>query len=192
MPELGYVSHSTWERLNDKFRRNGRPSSHAGSMASCHTLSGILRCPKCGANVVGAGNTGYNCRRSVVGLCEEFRILDVYAEQQACEILDGVFGKLNLAENFEEAIQQERAAQPSRRMSILEDELHDLAKQEDRLADAIADGVIERGLRSGSPPGSRVAVWKFTPRLRRSAEKRRLGIGRCSTSRWRALKASER
>ena len=110
LPELGYVSHSTWERLNDKFRRNGRPSSQAGSTASCHTLSGILRCPRCGDNVVGAGNTGYNCRRSVVGLCEGFRILDVYAEQQACEILDGVFSKLNVPENFEEAIQSGRHA----------------------------------------------------------------------------------
>jgi hypothetical protein len=94
--------------------------------------------------VVGAGSTGYNCRRSVVGLCEGFRILDVYAEQQACEILDGVFGQLNVPENFEEAIQQERAAQPSDGRAVLEDELHDLAKQEDRLVDAIAEGLIER------------------------------------------------
>ena len=144
LPELGYVSHSTWERLNDKFRRNGRPSSQAGSTASCHTLSGILRCPRCGDNVVGAGNTGYNCRRSVVGLCEGFRILDVYAEQQACEILDGIFSKLNVPENFEEAIHLEGAPQPSDGRVVLENELHDLAKQEDRLADAIADGLIER------------------------------------------------
>jgi hypothetical protein len=138
------ASHSTWERLNEKFRRNGRPPAQAGSMASCHTLSGILRCPKCGNNVVGAGNTGYNCRRSVVGLCEGFRIQDAYAEQQACEILDGVFAKLNVPENFAEAIQQERAARPSDRRAVLEDELQELAMQEDRLADAIADGLIER------------------------------------------------
>ncbi|MGI9149642.1 MAG: recombinase family protein [Chloroflexota bacterium] len=144
VPELGYVSHSTWERLNDKFRRSIRGPAKAGSMASPHTLSGILRCPKCADNVVGAGTTGYNCRRSVVGLCEGFRILDLYAEQQACEILDGVFSKLNVAEHFEEAIQQERASQPSDGRGVLEDELHELAAQEDRLVDAIADGLIER------------------------------------------------
>ncbi|MDQ6670318.1 MAG: recombinase family protein [Chloroflexota bacterium] len=144
MPELSYVTQSTWERLNDKFRRNGRALAKAGSMASRHTLSGILRCPICGDNVVGAGTTGYNCRRSVVGLCEGFRILDVFAEKQACEILDGVFAKLNVPENFEEAIQMERAAQPSDGRAVLEDELNDLEKQEDRLVDAIADGLIER------------------------------------------------
>jgi hypothetical protein len=80
----------------------------------------------------------------VAGLCEGFRIQDGYAEQQAREILDGVFAQLNVPENFEEAIQQERAAQPSDRRAVLDDELHDLARQADRLADAIADGVIER------------------------------------------------
>ena len=65
-------------------------------------------------------------------------------EQQACEILDGVFGKRNVPENFEEAIQLEGAAQPSDGRVVLENELHDLAKQEDRLVDAIADGLIER------------------------------------------------
>ena len=44
----------------------------------------------------------------------------------------------------EEAIQQEGTAQPSDRRVVLEDELHDLARQEDRLVDAIADGLIER------------------------------------------------
>ncbi|HLZ31470.1 MAG TPA: recombinase family protein [Chloroflexota bacterium] len=77
VPELGYVSHATWERLNEKFRRTSHGPAKAGAMASRHTLSGILRCPKCGDSVVGAGTTGYNCRRSVVGLCEGFRILDV-------------------------------------------------------------------------------------------------------------------
>lgn len=144
VPELAYVSHSTWERLNQKFHRNGRRPAQAGSMASVHTLSGILRCPKCGDNVVGAGAIGYNCRRAVVGLCEGFRIQDVYAEQQACEILDEVLGRINIPENFEEAMEQERAADPSERRAALEDELHQLAQQEDRLTDAIAEGLIER------------------------------------------------
>jgi len=51
-----------------------------------------------------------NRRRSVVGLGEGFGIQDVYAERQACEILDGIFGKLKVPENFEEAIRQEHTA----------------------------------------------------------------------------------
>jgi hypothetical protein len=113
-------------------------------MASAHTLSGILKCPKCGDNVVGAGATGYNCRRSVVGLCEGFRIQDTFAEQQACDILDEVLNKLNVPDNFVEAMEQARASDPSERRAGLEGELHQLAQQEDRLADAIADGLIER------------------------------------------------
>jgi hypothetical protein len=144
VPELAYVSHSTWERLNEKFHRNGRQPAQAGSMASTHTLSGILRCPRCGDKVVGAGSTGYACRRSVVGLCEGLRIQDVFAEQQACDILDEVLGKLNVPEHFEEAMQQERASDPSEARAALDQELHQLAEQEDRLADAIADGLIER------------------------------------------------
>ncbi len=144
LPELAYVSHSTWERLNQKFHRNSRQPAQAGSMASIHTLSGVLKCPRCGDNVVGAGTTGYNCRRSVVGLCDGFRIQDTFAEQQACEILDEALSKLNVPENFEEAMQQERVSDPSERRAALEDELHQLAQQEDRLADAIADGLIER------------------------------------------------
>ncbi len=93
---------------------------------------------------MGAGTTGYNCRRSVVGLCDGFRIQDTFAEQQACEILDEALSKLNVPENFEEAMQQERVSDPSERRAALEDELHQLAQQEDRLADAIADGLIER------------------------------------------------
>jgi DNA invertase Pin-like site-specific DNA recombinase len=50
VPELAYVRHSTWERLNQKFHRIGRRPAQAGSMASIHTLSGILLCPKCGDN----------------------------------------------------------------------------------------------------------------------------------------------
>jgi hypothetical protein len=40
--------------------------------------------------------------------------------------------------------QMECAAQPSDGRAVLEDELNDLAKQEDRLVDVIADGLIER------------------------------------------------
>ncbi len=144
VPELAYVSHSTWERLNEKFRRErGRPA-RAGAMASVHTLSGILRCPRCGDRVVGAGSTGYNCRRSVVGRCEGFRVSDRYAEEQACQILDAVFQKINLPEHYERVLAEQRANDSSERRGALEEELRQLGAQEDRLADAIADGTLGR------------------------------------------------
>jgi hypothetical protein len=129
--------------------------------------------------VVGAGTTGYNCRRSVVGLCEGFRILDVFAEQQACEILDGVFSKLNLPENFEEAMQRERAAQPSDGRRVLDDELHELATQEDRLVDAIADGLIEREAaqrKSARIKSRRLEIYGEIERLGRETEARQRAV----------------
>jgi hypothetical protein len=129
--------------------------------------------------VVGAGTTGYNCRRSVVGLCEGFRILDVFAEQQACEILDGVFSKLNLPESFEEAMQRERAAQPSDGRRVLDDELHELATQEDRLVDAIADGLIEREAaqrKSARIKSRRLEIYGEIERLGRETEARQRAV----------------
>jgi hypothetical protein len=179
VPELAYVSHSTWERLNQKFHRVGRQPARAGSMASVHTLSGILLCPRCGDKLVGAGSTGYNCRRAVVGFCEGFRVQDRYAEQQACEILDQVLGKLNVPENFEAALQHERASDLSERRAGLEDELHQLAQQEDRLADAIADGLIEREAaqrKSAKIKSRRIEVYQEIERLGREQEARQRAL----------------
>lgn len=145
VPELAYVSHSTWERLSQKFKRTrGTGSKRAGSVASEHTLSGLLRCPRCGEALVGAGATGYTCRRSILGLCPGFRILDSYAEEQVCAILDDVLRKINLPENYEQALAQTDQGKNAARRSELEDELRDLGAQEDRLADAIADGLLSR------------------------------------------------
>jgi hypothetical protein len=47
-------------------------------------------------------------------------------------------------ENFEEAMRQDRASDPSERRAALDHELHQLAQKEDRLADAIAEGLIEQ------------------------------------------------
>jgi hypothetical protein len=43
--------------------------------------------------------------------------------------LDEVIGRLNLPENFEEAIQREKAADPADRRAELENQLSDLAKR---------------------------------------------------------------
>lgn len=144
VPELAYVPHSTWERLNGKFRRVGRATSRPGRVSSIHTLSGILCCPRCGDLLVGAGTTGYNCRRSILGLCPGFRIQDDYAEAQVCEILDEVLRKINVPENYERTLAQERPAADADRRAGIEAELRELGVQEDRLADAIADGLLSR------------------------------------------------
>jgi hypothetical protein len=137
--------------------------------------------PRCGDKVVGAGSTGYNCRRSVLGVCEGFRIQDVFAEQQACEILDEVLSRLNVPESFEEAIQQEEAADPSARRATLDKQLSELSQQEDRLADAIAEGLIEREV------AQRKSAKIKAQRLEIYAEIEGLGLGNEQEARARAL-----
>ncbi len=180
VPELAYVSHSTWERLNQKFKRaKGSGPKRAGAVASAHTLSGLLRCPRCGDPLVGAGNTGYTCRRSILGLCPGFRILDAYAEEQVCEILDEVLRKINLPEHYEQTLAQADQGQHAARRAELEEELRDLGAQEDRLADAIADGLLSREAahrKAGRIQGRRVEIYAELDSLGREQEARERAI----------------
>jgi hypothetical protein len=126
-------------------------------------------------------------------------------EQQACEFLDQVFGKLNVPEDFDKAIQQERAANPSDRRAVLDDAFYDLASQESGPVDAIADASSSARPRSASPPRSRAGdsnsrkLLRLPPgpragsragKLRRWAGKRNPDSGPRSTSRWRAPKVA--
>lgn len=98
--------------------------------------------PRCGGKLVGAGSTGYNCFASIQGTCVGFRIIDQYAEAQACQILDEVLADVVIPEHFERAVGEQTASAQATRRALLEAELRDLAAQDERVANAIAADVI--------------------------------------------------
>lgn len=89
-----------------------------------------------------AGETGFNCRLSIHGLCEGFRVLDRYAELQACEILDHVFAAIDVSDLYERVVAERSEVALVTRRKAHKAELLDLDSQEERLIDAVAAGAV--------------------------------------------------
>jgi len=102
----------------------------------------VLLCPGSGNLLTGAGLSGFNWRLSIHGLCEGFRVLDRFAEQQACEILNGVFAAIDVADLYARVVAERSESAQSDRRKAFGAELVHLDGQEERLIDAVAAGAI--------------------------------------------------
>ncbi|MBV9898810.1 MAG: hypothetical protein JO020_32040 [Chloroflexi bacterium] len=89
-----------------------------------------------------SGPVGIQLRLSIHGLCEGFRVLDRFAEQQSCEILDRVVAAIDITDVYERVVADRSEAAVSDRPRAFEAELVDLESQEERLIDAVAAGAI--------------------------------------------------
>ena len=111
VPELRIIEQSLWDAVQAELDRRtaANPRAARATHRARYLLSGLLQCSCCGAPYVVSSKTGYRCRESNKGACEnKASISRKRIEKRVFGALRSVFQSEELQAAFEQAVKAER------------------------------------------------------------------------------------